>query len=169
MEIIIVAIIIIIVIISIVYASRNRANQEEKTIDIPVDSPVTIVGVYCPKCGSQEFRFLWDKYIVANDKHLEAIPSGFSNQTGHYDGSSSGRSSGLSLGFGRRGNLRLHIGSSGHAHGGTSYSRSENFRYKEVSMKTYRISCKCKLCGDVWQAVVSEDEYPEIKKIPTVD
>jgi hypothetical protein len=38
-----------------------------------IEMPVAIVGIHCDKCGSRNFRFLWDKQVIADDTHLEAL------------------------------------------------------------------------------------------------
>ncbi|GHV54649.1 hypothetical protein FACS1894206_07880 [Deltaproteobacteria bacterium] len=122
--------------------------------------PEVAEKIHCAKCGSKHYRFLWDKHIVADNKHLEAQPSGYSHRTSSYNGGSTG----ISVGLSRKLPVFLH----GSTHRGTSESYSESYKYKEISIKTFKISCKCEQCGAVWKETVSEDKYPEIKKIPTM-
>jgi hypothetical protein len=140
------------IIIFIVFLAYYVFNKTK--VDLP---PLIAEKIHCAKCGSNDYRFLWDKYIVADDKHLEAQPSGYSQSTSSY----SGNSAGVSVG---RSSLFFHGG----AHSGTSERYTESYKYKEISIKTFKISCKCKQCGSVWKETVSEDKYPEIKKIPTM-
>ena len=141
-------VIIIIVVVFIVVMIRIAIKKKPR-IDIPNLSD----RIHCEKCGSYEFRFLWDKQLVADNKHVEVVPSGFSNRTTNHRGAT--------LGLSKRG---WGVG----LHGGRSDGHSAHYRYKDVSVKVFRISCKCQHCGAVWLETVSEDAYPEIKKIPTM-
>jgi Zn finger protein HypA/HybF involved in hydrogenase expression len=143
---------IIVVFLVLVCLAVYALTKKSHIITDHVDS----TGIHCPKCASRNFRFLWDKQIIADDKHLEATPSGFSIRTGQYGGSS--------VGVGLGGRVRMYLG----AHGGSTSGITESYKYKEVSVKTFRISCKCKECGAVWKENVSEEDYPDIKKIPTM-
>ena len=161
-------IVIIVVVCLVVYAIRKRNVIPPTTSTNPTATAPN--GIHCNKCGCHDFRFLWDKQIIADNKHLEVTPSGFSNQTRQYSGTSRGVSHGFSAKgyFAFGGNPRAHHSSNRSVRSGMSSSHSESYKYKEVSVKTFRISCRCKQCGSVWKENVSEDAYPEIKKIPTM-
>jgi hypothetical protein len=144
-----VLIIIAIVIIIMTFASKTKIT----TSTLPeIETSLVPTGIYCDKCGSKDFRFLWDKQIVADNKRLEVLPTGFTNKSNDYFGGSVGltKNSGI------------------YVHTGATKGRSESYKYKEISVKSFLISCRCMHCGFVWKEYVSEDDYPEIRKIPTM-
>jgi hypothetical protein len=97
---------------------------------------------------------LWDRQLIRTEKKQVTVKSGFSDSKGSYSGRSIGYSG--SAFFPKAfGSFRPHRS----WHSGTSTRHTDSYRIKEVTVKIYRVSCKCNQCGHVWSKIVRDDEY----------